>query len=69
MKKNKKNIMADMTCSILHHGHIRLLKKAAKLGNVTVALTSDKEVLKHKKFISPIKFKERKEILLFQDLF
>ena len=28
MSKSKKNIMVDMTCSILHHGHIRLLKKA-----------------------------------------
>ena len=59
----KKNILVDMTCSVLHHGHIRLLKKAAKLGNVIVALTSDKEILKHKKFLSPFNFKQRKEIL------
>ena len=59
----KKNIMVDMTCSILHHGHVRLLKKASNLGNVIVALTDDKEIRKKKKFNPPLKFKERKEIL------
>ena len=63
MSKNKKNVMVDMTCSILHHGHIRLLKKASKFGKVIVALTDDKEILKNKKFKSPLNFKERKEIL------
>ena len=63
MSKSKKNIMVDMTCSILHHGHIRLLKKASKLGKVIVALTDDKEIIKNKKFKSPLNFNERKEIL------
>ena len=39
MKKDKK-ILVDMTCSILHHGHIRLLKKASKYGKVIVALSN-----------------------------
>ena len=30
----------------LHHGHIRILKKASELGTVVVALTSDKEIIK-----------------------
>ena len=63
MKKNKKNIMVDMTCSILHHGHIRLLKKASKLGNVIIALTDDREIILNKNFKPPLSFKERKEIL------
>jgi len=63
MSKSKKNIMVDMTCSILHHGHIRLLKKASKLGKVIVALTDDKEIIKNKRFKSPLNFNERKEIL------
>ena len=62
MKKNKK-IMVDMTCSILHQGHIRLLKKASKLGKVIVALTDDKDILKFKKFKPPLNFSQRKEIL------
>jgi len=59
----KKNVMVDMTCSILHHGHIRLLKKASKIGRVIVALTDDNEIKRHKKFRSPLNFKQRKEIL------
>ena len=63
-KYKKKIIMVDMTCSILHHGHIRILKKASKSGKVIVALTSDEEILKHKKFKSLLNFAQRKEILL-----
>ena len=62
MKKNKK-VLVDMTCSIIHHGHIRILKRASKYGKVIVGLTKDKEILKYKKFKCPLKFKERKEIL------
>lgn len=62
--KKRKRILVDMTCSILHHGHIRILKKASKLGDVIVALTSDKEIVKHKNFKSILNFNERKEILL-----
>ena len=63
-KKRKKRIMVDLTCSILHHGHIRLLKKASKIGRVVVALTSDDDIKKVKKFTSPLNFSQRKEILL-----
>ena len=62
MKKNKR-ILVDMTCSIIHHGHIRILKKASKLGRVIVGLTKDKEILKYKKFKSPLNFNQRQEIL------
>ena len=62
MKKNRK-ILVDMTCSLIHHGHIRILKKASNYGQVIVALTKDKDILKHKKFKSPLNFNQRKEIL------
>lgn len=62
MKKNKK-ILVDMTCSVLHFGHIRLLRKASKFGKVIVALTKDRDIKKYKKFTSPFNFKQRKEIL------
>jgi cytidyltransferase-like protein len=52
-----------MTCSLLHHGHVRLLKKASSFGDVIVALTKDSEINKYKKFHSPLKFRHRKEIL------
>jgi glycerol-3-phosphate cytidylyltransferase len=58
-----KKILVDMSCTILHHGHVRLLKRAAKYGKVIVALTIDKEVKKHKGYQPEIKYKFRKEIL------
>ena len=65
MKKNKKSkrILVDMSCSFIHHGHIKLLKKAKKLGNVYVALTSDREIKKYKKIKPELNYPNRKEII------
>ena len=52
-----------MSCSIIHNGHIRLLKKASKYGKVVVALTSDLEIKKYKKIEPELNFRQRKEIL------
>ena len=46
----KKNILVDMSATILHYGHIRILKKASQLGNVIVGLTKDSEIKKYKGF-------------------
>ena len=56
-------ILVDMSATIIHHGHIRLLKKASELGTVIVALTSDIEIIKKKNFEPELEFKYRKEIL------
>lgn len=32
-------VLVDMSLTLSHHGYVRLLKKAAELGHVTVALT------------------------------
>ena len=63
--KTKKRLLIDMTASVLHHGHIRLIKKAKKLGNVEIiiGLTKDDEVKKYKGFYPEIKYSFRKEIL------
>ncbi len=63
MKKRYKNILVDMSASILHHGHINLLKKASKYGKVLVALTTDKEIKKKKKIYPILNFKSRAIIL------
>ena len=34
-------VMVDMSFTLIHHGHIRLLKKAKDHGDVVVALTTD----------------------------
>jgi len=59
-----KRVMVDMSCTLLHHGHIRLLRKAADLGRVIVALTTDDEILMKKGYMPELSFAERKEILL-----
>ena len=59
-----KRVMVDMSCTLLHHGHIRLLKKAFDLGNVIVALTTDDEILMKKGYTPELSFEERREILL-----
>ena len=50
-----------MSCTLLHHGHIRLLKKAANLGKVIVALTTDTKPTK--KGYPELTFEERREII------
>ena len=37
-------ILVDMSATLIHHGHVRLLKKAKELGTVVVALTTDEEL-------------------------
>ena len=53
-----------MSATLIHHGHIRLLKKASDLGLVLVALTTDDEIIEHKGYTPELTFEERKEVLL-----
>ena len=62
-KKKLKNVLLDMSCSIIHHGHIRLIKKASKYGRLIISLTIDKDLIKYKKIKPELAFKYRKEIL------
>jgi len=56
-------VMVDMSATLLHHGHIRLLKKAAKYGAVVVGLSTDEDIKKYKGHIPLLTWKFRKEIL------
>ena len=61
---NKTNrVMVDMSATLIHHGHIRLIKQAMQLGNVVIGLTTDDEILRHKGYVPEILFKNRKEVL------
>ena len=53
-----KIILVDMSATLIHHGHIRLLKKANNLGSVTVALTTDEEILRYKGYVPELSFQE-----------
>jgi len=59
-----KIVLVDMSATLIHHGHIRLIKKAAKIGEVVIALTTDEEIIKNKGYTPELNFEERKEILL-----
>ena len=59
----KKKILVDMSATLIHHGHIRLLKKASRYGDVIVGLSSDKDIKKYKGYNPELKYKFRKEIL------
>tara|TARA_Y100001968_G_C19187972_1_gene633759 strand:- start:127 stop:543 length:417 start_codon:yes stop_codon:yes gene_type:complete len=59
----KKTVLVDMSATLIHHGHIRLLKKAKELGDVIVALTSDEEIIKYKGYTPELNYEQRKEIL------
>jgi len=59
----QKRVMVDMSATIIHHGHIRLLKKASEYGSVIVGLTTDEEVLAKKGYQPELAYAHRKEIL------
>ena len=63
MSQPSKRIMVDMSATLIHHGHIRLLKKASEHGDVIVGLTTDEEIVTKKGYTPELTFKQRKEIL------
>ena len=58
-----KRIMVDMSATLIHHGHVRLLRQAHMHGHVVVALTTDEEIEIKKGYKPEINFHHRKEIL------
>ena len=55
--------MVDMSATLIHHGHIRILKAAKEFGTVIVALTTDEEIIAKKGYKPELNFTERLEIL------
>jgi len=58
-----KRVMVDMSATLIHHGHIRLLRAAKKYGHVVVALTTDEEIRKQKGYEPEMDLVSRREIL------
>jgi len=56
------DVYVSMTMEILHNGHLKILKEAAKHGRVTVGLLTDK-ALENKKAIPLLSWEQRREIL------
>lgn len=59
-----KRIMVDLSATLLHHGHTRLIKQASREGAVIVALTTDEEILSKKGYEPELAYQYREEILL-----
>lgn len=59
-----KRIMVDMSATLIHHGHVRLLKAARQLGHVIVALTTDEEIRSKKGYEPELDYAARAEVLL-----
>ena len=60
---SSRKLMVDMSATIIHHGHIRLLKKASELGSVVVALCTDEEILKWKGYTPELAYPHRAEVI------
>ena len=58
-----KRIMVDMSATLIHHGHVRLLRMAKNHGHVIVALTTDDEIRTKKGYKPELNFSQRREIL------
>lgn len=56
-------IMVDMSATLIHNGHVRLLKAAKAMGRVIVALTTDEEVRQRKGYEPELNYEQRKEVL------
>ena len=60
--KDKKQVYVGLSADILHEGHINILKKASKFGDVIVGLLTDKAIASYKS-IPYLDFKRRKIII------
>mgnify|MGYP001449685988 CR=1 FL=1 len=58
----KKKVYVSLSADILHSGHINILKRASKLGNVTVGLMTDKAISEYKK-IPLLNYTQRKIVV------
>lgn len=57
------DVYIGMTLDPLHHGHVRLIQKASRLGLVTIGLLTDQALSAHRP-ISFLTWEERREIAL-----
>ena len=62
MKKNKKTVYCGLAADILHEGHINILNKASKLGEVTIGLLTDEAIASYKR-LPHLNYKQREVII------
>ena len=59
----KKKVLVDMSATLLHHGHIEILKKASKFVDIYIALTKDNAVLSKKGYLPELNYNQRSKII------
>ena len=57
-----KKVYLSMSTDIIHNGHIKIINRAAALGELTVAVLTDEAVAKYKRY-PLVKYEERCEII------
>ena len=62
LKKAKKKVYVGLSVDIIHEGHINILKKANKFGDVIVGLLTDEAIASYKN-IPHLDYKRRKIII------
>ena len=62
MKINK-NIYLSLSADIIHSGHINIIKKAKKYGNIIIGLMTDAGIKSYKKKSPYFTYKLRKKVL------
>lgn len=62
MKKKNKIVYCGLAADILHEGHINILEKASKLGDLTVGLLTDNAIASYKN-LPHLNYKQREIVL------
>ncbi len=62
IKKKNKKIYLSLSVDVLHHGHINLINKAKKYGELIIGLLTDKAIVQRKR-LPLISYNNRKKIL------
>tara|TARA_Y100000310_G_scaffold267407_1_gene279382 strand:- start:3763 stop:5061 length:1299 start_codon:yes stop_codon:yes gene_type:complete len=57
-----KKVYVGMSSDVLHHGHIKIIEEARKLGEVTVGLLTDKAIASFKR-LPLLSYEQRKKII------
>ncbi len=61
-KKNKKKVYVGLAVDFLHEGHLNILNKASKLGDVYIGLLTDEAIISYKN-VTNLDYEKRKKLL------
>ena len=62
MRTSKKKVYLALAVDFLHEGHLKILNKASKLGEVYIGLLTDEAIISYKK-VPNLDYEKRKKLL------